>query len=142
MSEERKKILNMLSEGRISVDEAERLIAAIESGKNDEKSETIVSDSPELPKYLRVKVESAEGGSRDRVNIRVPFQLLKAGIKLSSLLPGEAKDKVDRAFAEKGIDFDVSKFKADDLEEIVTALRTLSIDITSDDGDQVKVFCE
>ena len=32
MSEERKKILNMLAEGKISVDEAERLLEAIGEG--------------------------------------------------------------------------------------------------------------
>lgn len=142
MSEDRKKILNMLSEGKISVEEAERLIAAIENKSESARSVYAPVKAGELPKYLRVLIDSGEKDGHEKVNVRIPFQLLKAGIKLSSLLPNHARHKVDNAFHEKGLNFDLKNLKEGDLEEIVIALRELSVDITSDDGEKIKVFCE
>ena len=77
MNEERRKILDMLAEGKISVDEAEKLLAAISSDeagqkRSDEESVTGVK----LPfKYLRVQVEPGSGsGGGERVNLhRLPL---------------------------------------------------------------------
>ena len=94
MSEHRKQILQMLSEGKISASEAERLIAATEqptgAGSSDQQS---VPKS--RPKYLRVVVDSEDDGGHDgptKVNVRVPMQLLRAGVKLAGLLPASGVD--------------------------------------------------
>ncbi len=47
----------------------------------------------------------------DRVNIRVPLKLIRAGLKLASFIPKDAQDKVNEALQEKGIDADFSKVK-------------------------------
>ena len=86
-----------------------------------------------MPKYLRVLVNSSDG---DEVNIRVPLQLVRAGLKLSTVLPNDAKEKI----TEKGID--LSKLGELEGEALIEALRELSVDVDSSDGDVVRIFCE
>ena len=98
MNEDRSKILQMLSAGQITVDEAERLISAVE--KEQSSSSTDGESRPKAkPKYLRVVVKPADGPGANgpNVNVRVPMQLLRAGVRLASLIPVQARDQVNVA---------------------------------------------
>ena len=147
MSENRRRILDMLAQNKISSDEAYRLLSVIESGEsgqeNNSRTATAVKDNA---KYLRVTVlpdaEHEHSGNVDRVNVRVPMSLIRAGIKLTSLIPPEARDKVNGALREKGIDFDVRNVKPEDLEELIEALSDLEVDVVSSKGEKVRVFVE
>ena len=97
MNEERKKVLQMLAEGKISADEAERLLEALENRISEASPATSLAETG-LPKYLFVKVDSTSG---DKVNIRVPMRLIQAGIKLKSLLPLDAQDKINAKLISK-----------------------------------------
>jgi hypothetical protein len=77
----------------------------------------------------------------ERVNVRVPLSLIRSGMKFTSLLPPEARDKVTGALHEKGIDFDIRNLKPEDLDEIIEALNDLEVDVVSN-KDVVKVFVE
>ena len=139
MSEERRKILEMLSDGKISVDEAEKLLAAISSSDSDSGRDS--SRWKAQPKYLRILVEpSEENGDGERVNIRVPFKLVRAGLKLASFIPKHAQTKVNEALSEKGIDMDFSNITSEDLEELITHLDDFSVDIEGEE--KVRIFCE
>lgn len=94
-------------------------------------------------KYLRVQVEpkGSEGSAKDRVNIRVPLRILRAGVKLSSALPEHAKDKINHTIREKGIDFDLSSLDGERLEEALESLIDSRIDIETSDKD-IHVYCE
>jgi hypothetical protein len=147
MSENQKKILEMLSQGKISTDEAYRLLGAVDS--EDKGHEGAAKTEPEIrgkAKYLRVTVtpQESHGNSEnvDRVNVRVPMSLIRAGIKLTSLIPGDAMNKVNDALQEKGINFDVRSIKAEDIEELIDALGDLEVDVESSHGEKVKVFVE
>jgi hypothetical protein len=70
------------------------------------------------------------------------MSLIRAGIKLTSLIPTEARDKVNAALLEKGIDFDVRNVKPEDIEELIEALSDLEVDVVSAKGEKVKVFVE
>jgi hypothetical protein len=147
MTENKKKILEMLEEKKISVDDAYRLLNAIESGEPEtegvSKTETAVKAKP---KYLRVTVlpdpDHEHDQDVDRVNVRVPMSLIHAGIKFTSLIPPEARDKVNGALREKGIDFDVRNVKPEDLEELIEALSDLEVDVISNKGERVRVYVE
>jgi hypothetical protein len=139
MSEERKKILEMLSKGKINVEEAERLLSALteSDGEATPGMHTITSKL----KYLRVVVEPGPGSNSDeRVNIRVPIKLIRAGIKLASLLPNDVQGKVDGALKEKGISLDFSQINEENLEEIVESLRDLTVDVEGEE--RVRIYCE
>ncbi|MEK7692168.1 MAG: hypothetical protein AAB425_14225 [Bdellovibrionota bacterium] len=144
--EERSKILALLASGKINADEAGRLIDAISAAPAP------MNETPKsAPQFLRIVVEEdgagrAQGAESTRepkkVNIRVPFQLLRAGIKLAAILPPEACDGVNRAFREKGIDLDLSKVKAGEIEEVLTQISGLAVDVDAGSGKRVRIFCE
>lgn len=141
MSEDRRKILDMLAQGKITVEEAEKLLSAIsepsgESAPHEEKHKK------DFPKYLRVVVEPGpESVKKEKVNIRVPFQLLRAGIKLASLIPVDVQGKIEKHLKEKGVDMDLSKIKSDNLEELLIHLNDLTVDVDSKE-EKVRIFCE
>ena len=147
MTESQKKILEMLAEKKINTDEAYRLLNALDPGDagstEPPKEGTVIGKKA---KYLRVTVmpdpDHPNSENTDRVNVRVPMNLIRAGIKLTSLIPNEASDKVNEALREKGINFDVRNIKPEDLEELVLALADLEVDVSSHRGEKVKVFVE
>jgi hypothetical protein len=154
MSDERKRILGMLASGKISVDEAEDLLAALGAkaigGDAAKTSDVIVEGATQgIPskssaekknvKFLRVTVDSVKG---DKVNVRVPMGLLRAGVKLSSLLPKPAMDKVSEKASEHGFKLDLNNLKPEELEALIQNLGDLNIDVVSAAGDKVQVFCE
>jgi len=148
MNEERRRILKMLADGKITADEAEELLDAVsEKNKNMEtKTETEKENNSGVDfkklKYLRILVEPKENNGRgEKVNIRIPMQLLRAGVKLASIIPGSARDKFDDKMKDKGFDFDLKNLDAKSLEEIFASLGTMSIDV-DDEKEKVRIFCE
>ncbi len=140
MNEETTKILEMLKDGKIGVADAEKLLAAVSSGETAENEPQ--GAGGRKSRYLRIQVEPGPGSeSKDRVNIRVPMKLIRAGLKLAAFIPRDARTQVASALKEKGIDADWDKISPEDLEQIVTQLDDLTVDI--DDGkDKVRIFCE
>ena len=131
MAQDRKQILDMLAAGKISVDEAERLLTATgeTAGRSTGTAEVTRTGKP---KYLRVTVtppESQGGTGEAVVNVRVPLNIIRAGIKLKALIPPEAGDKVNEALASKGINLDVRNVKDEDIEELIDALSDLQVDV-------------
>ena len=137
MNEERKKVLEMLADGKISADEAERLICALENKTTETSAQTALTNTLDnLPRYLFVKVDAVDG---DKVNIRVPLKLVKAGIKLKALLPREAQDKINAKLDEKGINLD--DFEAENFKDILDALTEFEINVDEKKGDRVRIYC-
>src|SRR5690349_20667353 len=100
MNEERRRILTMLAENKITAAEAESLFDAMgqSSGKGAEPAPAATFN----PKYLRVLVEGHDDGHSGRVNVRVPFNLIRAGMRLAALLPATAHGPVNKALKEQG----------------------------------------
>ena len=147
MSENQKKILEMLANNKISVDEAYQLLSVLEpEGSIPEGAPKTGTAAKTRPKYLRCCItsgpEQEQGHKGERVNVRVPMTLIRSGVKLTSLLPREARDKVTSALNEKGIDFDMRNVKPEDLDELIEALSELEVNIVGSDGEVVKVSVE
>ena len=137
MNEERKKVLEMLADGKISADEAEGLLDALENKSTETSPQTALAKTlDDLPQYLFVKVDSDDG---DKVNIRVPLKLVKAGIKLKALLPREAQDKINIKLNEKGINLE--DFEAENFKDILDALTEFEINVDEKKGDKVRIYC-
>ncbi|MEN3307951.1 MAG: hypothetical protein V7603_4153, partial [Micromonosporaceae bacterium] len=95
MNEQRRQVLQMLAAGKITADEAERLIDALEREQPESPPGAAPRPKPR-PKYLRVVVnweDNSGGDGPGRVNVRVPLQLLRAGVRLTSLVPPQALAK-------------------------------------------------
>jgi len=140
MSEDRKKILSMLKEGKISVDEAEELLEALDnkgdSGENIQPS----AESKKPYKYLCVHVFEGKS-NKQKVNVRVPLGLIRAGVKMGSIIPNDAKKKLDLKFGEKGINLDLDHIDPENIEELIEALGELSVEV-DEENEKVRVFCE
>ncbi len=132
MSEERLRILSMVANGKITPEEAERLLDAL----NSPAAETS-SSSPKKPKFIRVKVTG-----NDNVDVRVPIGILRTGIKLTALIPPLAMAHIDEHIKEKGFDFDLSHIKKEDIDDLIANLGELQVDVQSRNGDNVRVYCE
>lgn len=78
-TEERKKILKMVSEGKITAEEAARLLSALSRTGKSKQSES----SGKEPRWLRVKVTNVHTG-RAKVNVNLPFSMVQVGLKMGA----------------------------------------------------------
>lgn len=155
MNDNRRQILEMLASAKITAEEAERLLSALEpdtaslpAGFVAAGRETPPPGAKARAKYLRVQVEADESmtgmkGSTT-VNVRVPMQLLRAGVRLAGLIPQQAHHQLDEAFNKHGIPITLSQIKPENLEELIDHLEDFTVDVDGKDGNatKVKVFCE
>ncbi len=146
MSEDRSRILNMLAEGKITAEEAERLLDALDSrapagAAPAASGPAIKGDATPLlealPKYLYVKVNAENG---DNVDVKIPVALVRSGLKLTSLIPPQAMDQINDSMSEHGMSIDFSNLKPEDIDELVAALREMEINVDSANGDTVRVY--
>ncbi len=142
MNDDRRSVLQMLADGKISPDEAERLIAALERNGPEP---TRGPDLPNrrAPKYLRVAVDTDEPGDDGptKVNIRVPMALLRAGVRLTSIIPPAARNQLNAELAKNGVAFDLNQLKPENLEDLVDQLDELTVDVDQE-RTKVRIYCE
>lgn len=98
MGSEKMKVLEMIQEGKLTAAEGMDLLKAIEEGNTDE--ETLPAISP-MDRFLRVRVV---GEKTLKVNVNVPFSLLRSASKLvvyaMSFVPVDKRAE----FEKKGLD--------------------------------------
>ncbi|MEU5552049.1 hypothetical protein ABZ738_19960 [Micromonospora sp. NPDC047793] len=141
MNEQRRQILQMLADGKITADEAEQLIGALEREQPESPTATTLTRPKARPKYLRVMVTTQDEDGPGRVNIRVPLQLLRAGVRLTSLVPPQALSKVNVELAKSGVPIDLTQLKPQHIEDLVEQLDDMTIDVDQSEA-KVQVFCE
>ena len=133
MSEETRKVLEMVSQGKVSVLEAEQLLNAVAAGQTDEKKIE--------PRYFRIMVNkpAREGKKAENVNIRVPITVVRGGLRLGALFPGIlGKKKIQLP---NGGELDLSSVTYADLEAMIKDIGELTVDVDGDDA-QVRIRCE
>jgi hypothetical protein len=139
MSQETRKVLEMLASGQITAEDAEKLLEKLNGSAGPSTSALPAAASPDAagvaPKlrFLRVVVDSP---GRDQVNVRVPLSFLRAGMKLLGVIPPQVSEKL----AAKGVDLSALR----DLKggELVDEIKELHVDVDGKDGEKVRVFCE
>jgi hypothetical protein len=141
MNEDRKRVLAMLGDGKITAEEAERLLDAMGQGPTPALGGSSVPKSNGAPKYFRVEVNANEPDGPTKVNVRIPMQLLRAGVRLSALIPPKARDEVNAAMAREGIPFDINQLKPENLDDLIEHLGDFNVDVDSGDA-KVRVYCE
>jgi len=77
--DERMKILKMLEEGKLSAEEAARLLKALGKAKPERRGPAPTSEA----KWLRVRVTDLKSG-RASVNVNLPMSLVNVGLKLGA----------------------------------------------------------
>jgi len=145
MSEDRSRILSLLAAGKITADEAERLLDALDTGAGAaaEPAGPAFTGDPSplvaaLPKYLYVQVSGSTG---DNVHVKIPIALVRSGLKLTSLIPAQAMDQINESMSEHGMSVDFTNLKPEDIDELIESLREMEINVDGKDGDVVRVYC-
>jgi SHOCT-like protein len=135
MNEETRKVLEMLSEGKISVQEAEQLLHAVSAPIGQASDDRKVE-----PKYFRILVNkpAREGRKAEAVNIRVPMTVVRGGLRLGALFPGMLGNK--KIHLGNGNELDLSKLTYTDLEAMIRDIGELTVDV--DGEEQVRIRCE
>jgi hypothetical protein len=143
MTEDRKRVLSMLADGKITADEAERLLAAMEREPASATASGFARPrSNGAPKYMRVTVDANEPGKGPKkVNIRVTMQLLRAGVRLGSLIPPHARERVNEAMRRKGVDIDINQLKPENLDDLIDQISDVALDV-DDEHAKVRIFWE
>ena len=140
MNEQRKDILDMLAEGKITAEEAEQLIAALERDQPRTAAGSEVRPRGKA-KYLRLEVDTLDNGQPGRVNARVPLQLLRAGVRLAALIPPQALVRANDELSKSGVPIDLTQLKPEQLEALVEHLDELTMEVDQPDA-KVRLFCE
>lgn len=131
MDSNQRKILEMLADKKITVEEAERLMSLLHTESGPEETRQAKETKNRL-RYLRIEVKPGPhcmAEEQENVNIRVPFALIRAGMKLGAVIPPSAYDQVNSAMKDKGIEFDLRNIKAENLEEVLANLNDLEVDV-------------
>jgi len=97
MNEEIKKVLDMLEQGKISKDDAVKLIEAL---KENSKEETPAQKKPPEKRRFHIIAEKGDG---KKVNITIPLNILKFGLTIAKKL---GKSTIDIDGNEIPIDID------------------------------------
>ncbi len=132
---EKAKILEMLNEGKITAEEAEKLLNAV----NDVKS----TASPQMPKppkppfpptgnakgKIKIDVVSSDG---DNVKISVPLKLVKA---IDKMIPKNVAEDLE----EEGINL---RELLSNIDETMEELDEDLVNVVSADGDTVRIYIE
>ncbi|MEU7866219.1 hypothetical protein [Dactylosporangium sp. NPDC049140] len=141
MNEQRKEILQMLVEGKVTAEEADQLIAALERDQPVPAAVGADVRPPGRAKYLRVVVDAFDEGVPSKVNVRVPLQLLRAGVRLAALIPPQALGEANAQLMKSGVPIDLTQLKPEQLEELVEHLEEMTVEVDQPDA-KVRVFCE
>ncbi len=123
-TEERLKILNMIAEGKLTAEEGAQLLKALQGASS--RSRAAASSSEGDPRYLRVRVTSADSG-RVKASLNIPMSLINVGLRMGARFAPDLE----------GLDFE------EVLEAIKGGMRGKIIDVEDDDeNERVEIFVE
>lgn len=124
LKEERMKVLDLLSKGIISADEAEKLLSAMDKSDEGLRAEAVLVDQKKAPfRMLKILVDSEDG---DKVRVQIPVEfakLLKTG-------------KFNVNLSDNDIDIDAL------LDMINTGVVGEIVSVDSADGDKIRIIVE
>jgi hypothetical protein len=143
MSEERRRVLDLLAQGKITVDEAEKLLAAIAGASAAANATPTNDEQTAKPRYLRIAVHKrgTDRHAEKDVAIRVPVSIVRSGMRLAAIIPGLAGQHVSSRLRDRGIDLDLEKIDPAMIDALLRDFGELNIDVDSGRA-QVRITCE
>lgn len=140
MSAETKKVLEMLAAGKISPEDAERLLdklsgsgATAPTDAPNSQSATGGAQQAPRPRFLHIKVQRPDGRDTD---VRLPLGAVRAGRHWAAFLPLRVADKL----SECGIDFGALDVMNE--QDFQAAIDRLNVRIQSHNGKNVHIYAE
>lgn len=146
-TDDTRRILDMLSQGKITVDEADRLLKAL----GEDRPADTAADGRARARWFRVNTHKPAKDDTHRpkdVNIRVPVAVVKGGMRLGAIIATFAGEKAAQRMKARGLDLDLSTINGDlsrmngaEFDAFLRSLDDMNIDI--DDGkSQVRITVE
>jgi hypothetical protein len=156
-TDDTRRILDMLSQGKITVDDADRLIQAVTAERpadtpaGDTAAADTAADGKRAMRWFRINIHKPAKDEAHRakdVNIRVPVAVVKGGMRLGAIIATFAGKNAAHKMKKDGVDIDLSTINGDlsrmNGPEFDTFLKSLDeTDIEIDDGKaRVRITCE
>ena len=145
-TDDTRQILEMLSQGTITVEQADQLLKAVCAAQpvaQTSAAET-PTDGAQRPRWVRINIHklAKDGTHKPKdVNIRVPIAAVKGGLRLGAIIAEFAGEKTRQRMKDQGLDVDLSKINGPEFETFLKTLDDMNVEI--DDGkSQVRVTCE
>jgi hypothetical protein len=151
MSAETKKVLEMLAAGKISAEDAERLLDKLSGTAAGTKAEpgsvptagvgpsstgaaaTGNAAEPPRPRFIRIEIDRP---GREGINVRVPLSSMRGGRHWMAFLPIRLADK----FHEYGLDFGCLDTMNE--QDFRKAMEQMNVDIEGRSGKHVHIYAE
>ena len=125
-SEERMKILKMIEEGKISADDASKLLAALSDSRRGIPTPPRPPGVSGTARWLRIRVTDTRTG-RSKASVQIPLALVDAGIKIGAHFAPEVE----------GVDM------TNVMEALRMGVTGKIIDVTDEeDGEHVEIYVE
>lgn len=128
MKEEVKKVLKMVEEKKITAEEGEKLIEALDDDTSIMTENNGINRENGEPKYLRIHVIDTD----DKIDVNIPVSLIEVGLKLGTQFG--LKDSIG---GEKLKDIDFAKI----IEAIKQGARGKLVDVKTSDT-TVEIYVE
>jgi len=147
MSAETKKVLEMLAAGKISQEDAERLLDKLsgasqfassdaanpQTGAAGSAATAASATGVKRPRFLHIQVERP---GRNNVDVRVPLSIARGGRHWMAFLPVGVAEKLN----DYGIQFGSFDEMSD--QELQAALDRVNVDIAKGNGKRVRIYAE
>jgi hypothetical protein len=121
------KILKMIEEGKLSVEEGTKLLAAL--GERRTPTPPRIPGTPGMPggpRWLRIRVTDVRTG-RSKASVQIPLALVDAGMKIGAHFAPEVE----------GVDM------SNVMDAVRTGMTGKIIDVTDEeDGEHVEIYVE
>lgn len=145
MNEEILKVLEMVKEGKITVEEGEKLIAALkQSAGEEENPKKAAPKNKSKYSMLRIRIDAKDPHKKEdeaKVTVNVPLTLARKAAGLLSLVPKDTKKDLN----EKGIDLDsidlkelIDLFELGELDEELVNIKVGD----EEEGATVKIYVD
>ena len=132
MSEEKRKILQMVADGKLTPEEADRLLDAVKDVRGKKR-------------FFKVRVYDGARGGKPTVNVNIPIAVLKLASKFGHAFKGMMPEGMKVNMHGKELSLD--EFTPELIDEVLDGLgegeKFLLAEVTDEDkGEYVEVYIE
>jgi hypothetical protein len=133
-NDHRRRILDLLAQGKISVDDADQLLRALGASSLESETDAAQPADKQAARWIRVTIDKAarEGKPAKQVSIRVPMALVRGGVRLGAIFPRLSRkdtDEISQHLRDHGVDVDWSKVDLSQLDNVLQSLDETTIDV-------------
>ena len=150
-ADDTRRILDLLAQGKMTVDEADRLLKALGGAESKAEQAATADETPRpKPTWFRINIHKPANDQREAkdVNIRVPVSVMRGGMRLGAIIGSFAGERAARRMRDRGMDLDLSAINGDlsrlngpEFDQFLKSLDDVCFEM--DDGrSQVRITCE